>query len=46
VSSFPATLPNRIRIILKVSDVDQETMRSLLKPEETVVDLREIQGAG
>jgi len=45
VSSFPATMPNRIRIILKVSDVDQETMRSLLKPEETVVDLREIQGA-
>jgi acetoin utilization protein AcuB len=46
VTSFPATLPNRIRIILKVSDVDQETMRSLLKPEETVVDLREIRGAG
>ena len=44
VSSFPATLPNRIRIILKVADVDQETMRSLLKPEETVIDLREIQG--
>jgi acetoin utilization protein AcuB len=45
VSSFPATLPNRIRIILKVADVDQDTMRSLLKPEETVIDLREIQGA-
>ena len=44
VSSFPATLPSRIRIILKVADVDQETMRSLLKPEETVIDLREIQG--
>lgn len=43
VSSFPATLPSRIRIILKVADVDQETMRGLLKPEETVVDLREIQ---
>ena len=36
--------PRRIRIILKVADVDQDTMRSLLKPEETVIDLREIQG--
>ncbi|MCX6097983.1 MAG: CBS domain-containing protein [Caldiserica bacterium] len=45
VSSFRATSPNRIRIILKVADVDQDTMRSLLKPEETVIDLREIQGA-
>jgi acetoin utilization protein AcuB len=45
VSSFPATSLNRIRIILKVADVDQNAMRSLLKPEETVIDLREIQGA-
>ena len=45
VSSFPAASPNRIRIIVKVADVDQDTMRSLLKPEETVIDLREIQGA-
>ena len=45
VSSFPAVSPNRLRIILKVADVDQDTMRSLLKPEETVIDLREIQGA-
>ena len=44
VSSFPAASPNRIRIILKVADVDQDTMRSLLKAEETVIDLREIQG--
>jgi acetoin utilization protein AcuB len=44
VSSFPAASPNRIRIIVKVADVDQNTMRSLLKPEETVIDLREIQG--
>ncbi|HWQ21726.1 MAG TPA: CBS domain-containing protein, partial [Clostridia bacterium] len=43
VSSFPAALPRRIRIILKVADVDQDTMRRLLKPEETVIDLREIQ---
>jgi acetoin utilization protein AcuB len=46
VSSFPAASPHRLRIILKVADVDQNAMRSLLKPEETVVDLREIQGAG
>ena len=45
VSSFPAASPNRIRIIVKVADVDQDTMRSLLKSEETVIDLREIQGA-
>jgi acetoin utilization protein AcuB len=45
VSSFPAVSPNRLRIILKVADVDQDTMRSLLKPEETVIDLREIQEA-
>ena len=45
VSSFPTTSPHRLRIILKVADVDQNTMRSLLKPEETVIDLREIQGA-
>lgn len=44
VSSFPAASPKRIRIILKVADVDQETMRRLLKREETVIDLREIQG--
>jgi acetoin utilization protein AcuB len=44
VSSFPAASPHRLRIILKVADVDQDAMRSLLKPEETVVDLREIQG--
>ena len=44
VSSFPAASPRRIRIILKVADVDQDTMRSLLKPEETVIDQREIQG--
>src|SRR5664280_298786 len=44
VSSFPTTSPHRLRIILKVADVDQNTMRSLLKPEETVIDLREIQG--
>jgi len=44
VSSFPAASPNRIRIIVKVADVDQNTMRSLLKLEETVIDLREIQG--
>ncbi len=44
VSSFPAASPSRIRIIVKVADVDQNTMRSLLKLEETVVDLREIQG--
>ena len=42
VSSFPATSPKRIRIILKVADVNQETMRILLKSEETVIDLREI----
>jgi len=42
VSSFPATSPTRIRIILKVADVRQEALRSLLKPEETVFDLREI----
>ena len=45
VSSFPTTSPHRLRIILKVADVDQDTMRSLLKSEETVIDLREIQGA-
>jgi acetoin utilization protein AcuB len=45
VSSFPTTSPHRLRIILKVADVDQNTMRSLLKPEETVIDLREIQGS-
>jgi acetoin utilization protein AcuB len=45
VSSFPAASPNRIRIILKVADVDQDTMRNLLKPEETVIDLRKIQEA-
>jgi len=45
VSSFPATSPHRLRIIVKVADVDQETMRRLLKREETVIDLREIQGA-
>jgi len=45
VSSFPTTSPHRLRIILKVADVDQNTMRSLLKSEETVIDLREIQGA-
>jgi acetoin utilization protein AcuB len=44
VSSFPATSPNRLRIILKVADAGQDTMRRLLKPEETVIDLREIQG--
>ncbi|HEX7607945.1 MAG TPA: hypothetical protein VF370_01295, partial [Candidatus Cryosericum sp.] len=44
VSSFPAASPNRIRIILKVADVDQDTMRRLLKSEETVIDLRKIQG--
>ena len=42
VSSFPATSPTRIRIILKVADVSQEALRSLLKPEETVFDVREI----
>ncbi|MFA4932614.1 MAG: CBS domain-containing protein [Caldisericia bacterium] len=45
VSSFPAASPHRLRIILKVADVDQNAMRGLLKPEETVIDLREIQGA-
>jgi len=45
VSSFPTTSPHRLRIILKVADVDQDTMRSLLKSEETVIDLREIQGS-
>jgi len=44
VSSFPTTSPHRLRIILKVADVDQDTMRSLLKSEEMVIDLREIQG--
>jgi hypothetical protein len=43
VSSFPASSPHRLRIILKVADVDQTAMRSLLKPEETIIDLREIQ---
>ena len=43
VSSFPAHSPHRLRIILKVADVNQEAMRNLLKPEETIVDLREIQ---
>jgi hypothetical protein len=28
-----------------VADVDQDAMHGLLKPEETVLDLREIQGA-
>jgi len=45
VSSFPAASPLRLRIILKVADVDQDAMHGLLKPEETVLDLREIQGA-
>jgi uncharacterized protein with ACT and thioredoxin-like domain len=45
VSSFPAASPLRLRIILKVADTDQDMMRRLLKPEETVIDLREIQGA-
>jgi len=45
VSSFPATSPHRLRIILKVADVNQDTMRRLLKSEETVIDLREIQGS-
>ncbi len=45
ISTFPATLPHRIRIILKVADINQESVRSLLKPEETVIDLREIQEA-
>lgn len=44
VSSFPATSPLRLRIILKVADVDQDAMYRLLKHEETVLDLREIQG--
>lgn len=44
VSSFPAASPTRLRIILKVADVDQNTMRSLLKIGELVIDLREIQG--
>jgi len=41
VSSFPASSPRRLRIVLKVADVDQNAMRGLLKPEETVIDLRE-----
>lgn len=45
VSSFPASLPHRLRIVLKVADVDQIAMRDLLKPEETVIDLREIQAS-
>lgn len=42
VSSFPAASPQRIRIILKVADVDVATMRGLLKPEEVAIDIREI----
>lgn len=42
VSSFPATSPARIRIVLKVADVSQEALRALLKPEETVFDLRDV----
>jgi len=45
VSSFPAASPHRVRIVLKIADVDQDTMRSLLKPEETVIDLRQVQVA-
>jgi acetoin utilization protein AcuB len=45
VSSFPASSPHRLRIILKVADVDLAVMRSLLKPEETVIDLREIESS-
>jgi acetoin utilization protein AcuB len=45
VSSFPASSPHRLRIILKIADVDQAAMRSLLKPEETIIDLREIQSS-
>jgi len=45
VSSFPSASPLRLRIILKVADVDQDAMHGLLKPEETVLDLRQIQGA-
>lgn len=45
ISTFPATRPGRIRTILKVTDIGQEEIRSLLKPEETIIDLREIQGA-
>jgi acetoin utilization protein AcuB len=45
VSSFPASSPRRIRIILKVADVEQDAMRNLLKPEETIIDLREVQAS-
>jgi acetoin utilization protein AcuB len=45
VSSFPASSPHRLRIILKVADVDLAVVRSLLKPEETVIDLREIESS-
>jgi len=45
ISTFPASLPYRIRVILKVTDINQESVHNLLKPEETVIDLREIQGA-
>jgi hypothetical protein len=43
--AFPASSPHRLRIILKVADVDLAVMRSLLKPEETVIDLREIESS-
>ncbi len=46
VSSFPASSPDRLRIILKVADIDQAAMPNLLKPEETIIDLREVYAAG
>jgi acetoin utilization protein AcuB len=44
ISTFPATSPARIRIILKVTEITQEAVHNLLKPEETIIDLREIRG--
>lgn len=44
ISTFPSASPRRIRIILKVAEVNQETVHNLLKPEETIIDLREIRG--
>lgn len=48
VCTFPIPSPTRIRVIVKVADIDETTMRKLLKPEETIIDLRTIpdQSAG
>ncbi len=40
VCTFPTASPSRIRVILKILDLDETTMKRLLKPEETVLDIR------